>query len=393
MRFKEILLEALLLDDLYLLGKTLGEELQSPINITDEAYNILVQYPKEKLDDIIWDTYLTQGTLGVELINLLDKHKLIEKGFVSNKPYVIMYEQLGKYPRVTSKIAYNKQILGYLTVYSTEGNVSEEMLEKIEIATKVIGFQMKQKYNSETLVSNRTDVFLANLLSGSIYNRKELEDWMAASSLELTENYFLICASCENTNKQSLLISILKELKLESSLCTIHKGAIYIFIDNVKTNKPSKTFEKIIQILKSYQLQIGISQEYVDLLETPKAKKQSNFAMKKARKGEILYFMDIGLSLLAEEVVHKTGDFYIHSGLKKLKDFDIKNKTEYYKTLVCFLENEGNHQLVEKTLKIHRNTVYNRIRAIEDYLGIDLSDAYTFTYLYISYLMLCECEK
>ena len=66
-------------------------------------------------------------------------------------------------------------------------------------------------------------------------------------------------------------------------------------------------------------------------------------------------------------------------------------KTEYFNTLISYLNHFGRHNEIENELKVHRNTIRNRLNFIENLCEISLDDAYTFACLYMSYVIYNNC--
>ena len=64
----------------------------------------------------------------------------------------------------------------------------------------------------------------------------------------------------------------------------------------------------------------------------------------------------------------------VHPWIKKLIKFDEQSKTELFKTLKTYLENNRNANDTSKQLNIHRSTFFYRFNKIQSLLDISLGN-------------------
>lgn len=389
--YEAALLLALLEDDLEAVCEIISRELNGLTNITDESYSLIAQFPKKRINEAIWDSYLTEKTLPAGLIKLLNEKNLIEKGLSAEKPFVTTLDTAKDYNRVITRIVMNQKIYGYLTVYM-KTDVTEEDMSKLSLAAKVIAYQMYKKEDANNYIGDIYELFISNLFNQNIHSEKELAEWQKAMPVSLCEPYRMICADGQNHRNVAYMNTILKKIKNQYHYLsgTIYQDQLYLLVDKVEEKGQIQLMDEMIKLLKSYDLNIGISNKFSRLLDANLYRQQASLTALLQKK-ESPYFIDETLQLVNEEIKEKQ-EIFIHPAIKILSSFDQKNGSEYLKTLYSYLRHFAHHLAIENELKIHRNTVYNRIRTIEELCGIDLSDAYTFTHLYLSYLM-SDCEK
>ena len=77
-----------------------------------------------------------------------------------------------------------------------------------------------------------------------------------------------------------------------------------------------------------------------------------------------------------------------HPAVRLLSAYDAENKTEYVKTLRCFLGNQMNIIETARELFIHRSTMIYRLGRIKELTGIDWKDEELVFYLILSLKML-----
>ena len=160
--------------------------------------------------------------------------------------------------------------------------------------------------------------------------------------------------------------------------------------DEIQNPTNQTLLKQLITTLQKYDVKIGVSVAFSNLLHTRIYRKQAEIASSLSKNGQCIYFSSHVLEAI-KLVLEDTKHIYIHPAFEILKAFDQKNKTEYYPTLRSYLSHFGKHNEIEEDLKIHRNTVRNRLSNIEKMTSISLEDPYTFTHLYISYILLSHC--
>lgn len=386
--FKSKMLEALLRNDLENISKVFYEELECPFNITDEFYHVIVQIPKQPIDDLIWDSYLKDNTLPTEIIKLLNDNRLIEKGYNENKPYIIEDKSLGGYPRVTSAIHLDGKIFGYLTVYYLEKDIPTTDLHLIEITSQTLALYFSRNTSDFSSVQNIYELMINQLFLELINNKEELERWQSILPKKIEGECVIVCADSPSSKGIHLLQKLCNEIKIHFQYpkCTVFRNRLYVLVDDFKSNNGKSMFTRILSMLESYGLKLGISFCFSNLLETRTYRKQAEFAADFGISNTINYFSDNVLEIVVKQT-NENRSVFTHSAFDLLKRFDQENKTDYYKTLISYLKNFGRQNGIEQELKVHRNTVHNRLTMIEKIVGCSLDDAYTFCHLYLSFIM------
>lgn len=103
--------------------------------------------------------------------------------------------------------------------------------------------------------------------------------------------------------------------------------------------------------------------------------KAVNFAHKATNKNSCFYDEMGILKLLINSNSRKELLDYCNSVVGVLIESDKKSNTEYMLTVKTYLENNNNLVATANQLFIHRNTLINRIKKIEELIGKDLKEA------------------
>ena len=395
MTYKEQLLEALLDNSLEKIANIVCEELHCYFNVTDSYFHLLYQTPKQPIQDLIWDSYLENRMLPANIINALNENHLIEKGSQALKPYIVKGKNIGDFPRVCARLYKNGKDYGHITAYILDREITDDDFGKMEIAAQVVTQCLENQSHHLANIHNIYEYFLNQLFHGLIRTQEDLDSWQVNIGQKLGGEMYLLCAKSTGASNVPLLQSVMKKVQTmyHYNICTIYKDQMYILFDQMEDMINQRFMEDVVQLLQLHNLKIGISEKYTQLIKTIQYRKQAQIACDYAEFGKYVFFSNCALEALAKELTNKNrAMIYVHPAFDILQQYDEKNKTEYYRTLVAYIQHFGRQNDMEKELGVHRNTVHNRIQTIEELVSIDLSDAYTFTHLYMSYCILIDCE-
>lgn len=101
--------------------------------------------------------------------------------------------------------------------------------------------------------------------------------------------------------------------------------------------------------------------------------------------GELYRCQDEAMRMITHIVDKAVSSALIHPAIPALKAHDAAHKTDYCRTLHCFLKNERRHQQTAQELFIHRNTLFLRLEKIQELWPLNLSDAEERFYLLFSF--------
>ena len=158
----------------------------------------------------------------------------------------------------------------------------------------------------------------------------------------------------------------------------IRKKRIVVLIDY--TQDEIETYiDDIFKKLSAYTL---LSEIYIGIGDNVKGLEyqDTNFmhayaACKIAYKNKerVLKYQELGLYKLLVNIenVDVLLDFYQNS-FGKLMQYDKENGTDYYKFMKTYIECDGHQGYVSDKLFIHRNTVSNYVKKIEEIIDMDL---------------------
>lgn len=179
---------------------------------------------------------------------------------------------------------------------------------------------------------------------------------------------------------QSFLTRLNRVLSVENSLLFSYNNKIIIFSTTSHEGEQSRFIKMITDSIewwnKRYTVfaRAGISTGlyYPGLAEENHNKaEQALLHMKKQNKKGILHFREMGISRL-----------FLHHQISEIESFlaetfsllwtEQEKYQELLYTLISYIHNNGSMAVTAKGLHIHPNTLYQRLKKIEDILEIDL---------------------
>lgn len=201
------------------------------------------------------------------------------------------------------------------------------------------------------------------------------------------ENFIVIYFREKKFGKDENIIGMLKrynnEIKSNFDSVFKYKNGILAIITQKKIEKNSidSTIYSLISDLgiNTNDFYAGISKCHDNLNKLDYGVKECLYAM---NAGEILsqsltYYKDIGLYKVIMPFIDEywIKDFY-ESLILPLKSHDGKYSTEFLKTAVSYIDNNGNIKDTAEALFQHENTIRYRINKIKIILNIESNDFY-----------------
>ncbi len=142
------------------------------------------------------------------------------------------------------------------------------------------------------------------------------------------------------------------------------EAEISAFIENFMKRASAKA--------RGWEFHMGVSENHVGIYNLKANFERALYAMRMARKRkeQCCFYDSLGIFKLLYAVDDKAvlRDFY-KGAVGKLEAYDRENNTQLTDMLKTYLENNGTVQLVSEKQYVHRNTVTNQLKKIEEITG------------------------
>ena len=386
MEFAELLLTKLLSEDMPSLIKFASESLNLPVMLVDSEYKGVAFYPNQMLDDPIWDEIYKYNRVPPNIVNQLNLDNMMQLGAEDSEPYFLNWGFLSSHPRILMNIFYSGQCIGYLAVLTEE--CTDAVLKKVKLIGIAAALKMHQDQQVSGTAPDYKTMFLNMLIREKRISQSQLEQWLSYFPNCPQPPCSIIGIADETADENSLnewkyylasffphILSVIKERNLVL-LCE---------------NRQLDTIIKFLGAQKETGLRFGISESYWELEDTWKYYEQAMFALSmcNAQTSHPIFYKDVILDYISMLLnKYSCRENFIHPAISKIRQYDNKNRTQYFQTLCAYVCNLFHATDTINRLYIHRNTLPHRLKMIEEIGGIDLQDPTVCTILMLNLYIL-----
>jgi sugar diacid utilization regulator len=365
----------------------IGENfLGNPIFILDTSYRIITRSNLAKLDNSSIETHNGESYLLLDIVQLMKKNKCIDNIYNSNNAFFHNSDEV----LIFCSIRINNITVGYISVLQSKREFNAADLELTNVLSKVFSIQL-QKEN--LFISNSgldEEYYLTDLLINRIDNIEYMTERLQYINFNLHKNLLILSIPFKQKYKDYRhnfgLTELIKKIKtiLGNCISTYYKDTIIFLISNDHNEVITDSLKQILlEFLKLNNLRCGISIVFDNLLDIQDFFNQFIHALELSasmkKDNNINYFEDYIEYYLFNVSMRTTNDLYkinlltlVHPWIKKLIKFDDKHKTDLFKTLKTYLENNRNANDTSIQLNIHRSTFFYRFNKIQSLLDISL---------------------
>lgn len=145
--------------------------------------------------------------------------------------------------------------------------------------------------------------------------------------------------------------------------------------------------------IRDGNFRFGISNRCANLIQLPYFKLQAEIAVNEGLRRDVTIwchkFANLAFSHLLKASCHEMpAELLCAPELLVLKNYDARNKTEYYETLKTYLDHKMIATQTAKALYIHHATMIYRLKRMTELTGINYDDPEKMLYLHLSFRML-----
>ncbi|WP_409271410.1 helix-turn-helix domain-containing protein [Neobacillus sp. SCS-31] len=352
---------------------------QSAIAIEhSRVYNDLLMQHKLLMDSISIHKKFYQLIIdgnGIEsILSLLEE--LIQSSVIYHETSI--YENRERY----FPIIRNQEILGVLELEKpfTEFPENEQMI--IENASLTMALEItKDSALIEQELHFRNEVFNQLINEQNQYDVNRLLNylkWERTNDIQcviIEGAYKPLWENNKIKEKQWIVLSIQKLLDslCKNSFVVTHTYQLILLIPGGVTEDVVKQLiNEMDRILSGRNILIGIGRKTtIHQLATSYQEALRSISFGKTSKAsKVIEYSKLGMERLFHEIEQQTIDMYIHDKIGKL----LKADPVLLHTLLCFIRNNKNHKDTAAEMHIHGNTLYYRLKKIEDMLQLSLNN-------------------
>jgi hypothetical protein len=291
----------------------------------------------------------------------------------------------------TCSIMCNDIYMGSTSLLEYDRDVTEFDLEILKTLSDIISVKMEQMISYPIGTEYQYSQIIIDLLIDRINTEKDLDFRMQTRKWQpkLINRILLFNAK---TRDESLAQNIkhsfsgyypdLKSVVFDDDMLVLYE-----------TNLQDEAVPELEEFCKHYNVQVGISEPFGNLLDTQIYYGQTKKALQYGRPSEdtkdTYYYRDFILEDIAQQLCALSSfqQFY-HPAVLKLQAFDKENGSDFAETFYTYIEQNRSVNKTGIILHQHRNTVNYRIQRVKELFDIDLNDFKELAHIYLSYKML-----
>lgn len=351
-----------------------AEVMNNPIFIYDVSGKILAKSQKPGHKEI-WEELLPQGYLNAEKTIITENSGVIKKLMEEDTP-VLGEFSYSQFRFLGCRVRDKHGVVAIVTIIEKEAFRSEDS-DLLVIVCKSVLFELL--YQERTAMQTIPYFRVLKDIIEETASISEIRERCRALRLDFPESMRLLGIKIYDNNN-TLSLFFLRETLLASvpsCYCIIYDESLIIIISEKHF---SQSFLSIIQdIFSNYEIRIGVSTRFTDIFEVKNAFQQMQAIQSVYQKlnyeKNITFYEDILLyhfmELASKE--HDLNKFCLPI-LKKIEEYDNENGTLLKESLEAYLESGRNIQKAAERLYMHKNTLYYRLKRIEDFFNLDLND-------------------
>ncbi|MGW3660719.1 PucR family transcriptional regulator [Streptomyces sp. NPDC005151] len=383
--------------DLQHLLDSLATKLSRPATVEDRRQRLVVYSRHSELPDAVRHASILQRCVSAEVLAWLRRFELAKARHPVRIPHNV---SLGMLPRVCIPIRHHDLLLGYLWLIDADESMSSEQIALAETAAQGFALALYREVLAGELASNRETEAIRNLLlcdsDVQAYAARTLVDgghFDPSLGVVVLVARPVLTPDTEPDDQVRLaiehaLVNTRHWLPVRHTAHLVsYSDGLLIFgtegeVDELTVNRCVAHLDHALQTALSGLEQvsssvIGVGQPRSELaqargsyLEAGQAARIAAFMPDVSR---IARWSQLGIyRVLAQLFGQDLGELELHPGLERL--FSNPEALPLLQTLETYLDLAGNVLATSERLKLHRTSLYDRIKRFEQLTGANLKD-------------------
>ncbi|OFV69218.1 PucR family transcriptional regulator [Acetobacterium wieringae] len=352
-----------------------AEVMNNPLFIYDVSGKILA---KSQIDGHkeIWEELLPQGYLNSEKSIITENSGVMKKLMEEDTP-VIGEFSYSQFRFLGCRVRDKHGVVALVTIVEKEAFSSEDS-DLLVIVCKAILFELL--YQERTAMQTIPYFRIFKDIIEATASTSEIRERCRALHLDFPESMRLLGIKIDDSKNNTLSLFFLRETFLASvpfCYCIIYDESLIMVISEKHFSK--SYLSKVQNIFSNYEIRIGVSTRFADILDVKSAFQEMQAIQSVYQKLNVeksLIFYEEILLYHFMELASKEYDLnkFCLPILRTIEEYDNQNGTLLENSLEAYLEAGRNIQKASDRLHMHKNTLYYRLKRIEDFFDLDLDD-------------------
>ncbi|WKY45738.1 helix-turn-helix domain-containing protein [Eubacteriaceae bacterium ES2] len=350
----------------------------NPMFISDLTFRILGFSKDVQITDPSWPSKSSQKTENYLRIQKLSQEGVFKRLYESQHPCLEEFDY-ASHPWLAMKIVYQNKIIGHVAIVALKRDFLEIDHDLLIYFAKLIGSEVAKIDENHIVSMTAFDHLIMDILNETLNNEELIDQQVKKMDLNHRQFHLLVLKKTKNFNKivpEAYLLNYLKRF-LATDKIILHQETILLFVDSRKSNQ---IFREIKDFLKDNSMKMGISLVIQDWKNLKAYLRQANRALELGQtldEHQSFYSYQKLTSYDLLDLVGRQIDLkhFFHPAITELQQYDLKNNTDYVRTLDIYLKFDGNVTQSATYFLMHRNSMLYRIGKIEEITGLSLANS------------------
>ncbi len=398
--------------------------LENPFFVRDQYFKILGHTNSPDVDDFIWNTQINgKSYQPYETFKYLERNGLITRTENTHIPVYFKAEtehdntsdelitlsinprkqyHLRTYfdpnsktyhPRLYDNIFIKNRIIGQVVVIEAFRSFNEYDILYIEALSEAIAQHIQTNWERFHVESSFIDAIIKDLLNTNTRDTSAVLEKLKFVDQDTRGQKYVFALSHPSNKITNVTLNYFKGFFSEvfTTLSCILVDNHIVSIVRAKKQLPDVALQTLDSFLSDSKALCGISKPFEQFSDLKKHYSQSLAALRACAHTQGNY------SFYSESVLLHIIDIcdryavlkdLCHPALLGLIDYDQTYDTDYVALLKAYISALKSNSTLISEMHLHRNTLYYRLKKIEEITACDLNDADTFFSLYLSFKIL-----
>ena len=374
------------------LAERISEILKCPVTIEDANHRLLAYSTHDERTDPARIATIIGRRVPEKVINSLWREGSIPYLLNSDEPLRIKsITEVGLGDRVAISIRKKQETLGFIWALEIDHSLEDKDLHYLKMAGQAVKNHLLNLHTRKTEKEESYQEFFWQLLTGHLENVEEIKKKFKTLNLLPPEAssvlVFKFPGKIDSKTEKNISYILKTTQRIKVLFYTLQNNNL-IVLASPKSTESTGDYDKFI---KSFIIQMnerfgvggikggcGTIHENCQRVEKSYQEALTLLELKDKfpQETEAIYsYQELGIYLFIPVLLEKRkNDGFENQYLKCLFEYDFRHKTQLYKTLEVYLENDSRINETANLLHIHANTLSYRLKRISEIGEINLDD-------------------
>lgn len=295
--------------------------------------------------------------------------------------------------------------IGYLVVFvPKDKHLSDLDIQYLGHISNILSTYLQKNAFSMLGSGEQTSILLSTCFEDRTRDMKKLKKQFSLLGYTLHDHMRVLVIRPNDA------VASYPDLSLLGKTCTqTFSNSIFMIQDQavvllMSTQEEWELSEPLARTYQSFAVRngvsIGLSSSFIDLRFLPQKRMEARSALSVGQKyyPNVFFFIYDRLRIHYEmelllEMRQADMTAFLYPPLMKLLQYDADHNSRLTYTLYLFLNYPKDPRFVCETLGIHKNTLYSRLRKIEEYIPDELLNMNTISQIYTTLLLVCRNNR